>query len=94
MISKDLEDSYLDIADKFFPGWPYSEGGILERYLDAPQLYSGDDTITIAYSWCTILAERTVRKGCRLPKPENRCKQRQGRHGLSAGPLYGDEVSR
>jgi hypothetical protein len=93
MISKDLEEPYLNISDKFF-SYSFSWDTITEWYLAADQQYLGHSTIQVKYSWFTLLAERTVRKYLRPPKPGNRHSRRQDYPGLRAGPLYEDEISR
>jgi hypothetical protein len=94
MISKDLEDSYLDMTDKFFPQRGSFGDGPLKNYLNADQFYNGGDIITVKYAWFTLLPERTVRKDLRLPNPENCDRPRQKYPSLRAGILYEGEFSR
>ena len=81
MISKDLDESCLDISDKFFSEEALLWELIIEWYLDAPQRYLAGNsgfpyttryTLTFKYSWFTLLPGRTVRKDLR-PKKSKTC---------------------
>jgi len=102
MISKDLDESSLNIRDKFFLREKFFSALILEEYLGAHQTYYNQSEwltirggwMNIGYSWFTLLREGTVCKDLRSLTPETYPIHRQDYPGLRAGPLYKDEISR
>ena len=99
MISKDLQDSYLNISGKFFPLSTYGgprEISTIEQFLYPEQAYSTYSRVAanMQYSWFTIIPDSRVREQSRLNLPTNCDRLRQNFAGLRAGLLYEDKLLR